>query len=539
MTVADGQTLEGANLTFLWNYTYAIGEKISETGRTPNAGNVTMVANETKDVPGTPTVHEFRFNTSFLFGENVPDNRTIFFTAFGCNNQTNNGNCSFATTNVTMEVVASAPDITRPIVTLQSPNNGTVFINNSLNITVDVSDDVELANITLFLNGSTIMYDMDTEVAYIENNSFTQTADKTGYQFNFSEGMLPNASWSEFIDGNINKDGFIYGYVEARDTNNTRGASDNFTIEFDSTPPGISAHTNTTLTVGACQTANVNFTVDEPANISGFYYPVKDGVTANVSITQNLSFAFPDVVTNLTNLINNERYYYNYSICDEHGNCNDSDSALGIDEVQLQGDFTFGWSLCEGWSQYGILESSINTSALGESVGADFISFWQIENDSFDTLTVASQSLGGHRLVGRGEAILIHTTEDKAWVRNAGENFTSPGANGTDVFFDAGWNHVGLLQDRTPKNISDLQDFPFAVDGESNITFISAYNNNITESSFRDWIFNRSRNFEMTAPLREGYAPWFFMAAGSNLTARSTWWNRTSYFVNQSLAQDG
>src|SRR3990167_1320513 len=414
MTAGDSFDLTGSNLTIYVND--SLEPSMNVNGVQYDAGVMELNASETISIQGSPTQLQVTFNvTDFNGGSAFLDNRSISYTAFGCNNATTPGNCSFATSNITFDVIFPTFESTVPTITNCNQNNGTVVINNSLSIYCTVSDNTLVDNVTLSLNGTntSFQYDKDTVTVYTSNDSITDIAAATfNFQFNLSN-LITNERWNGVDDfpGAVSSDGFVSFYVEARDNASNAGFSENYTIEFDASAPILSNLVNESITNGTCQTAFVNVTSDEPINVTGYYYDFLDGITANATVEGENSSFNPDLIStvNLTSLISGRRYFYNMTYCDEHTNCN---------STAIEGDFTFGWSLCTGWSHYGILNSTLNTSQMATDTGSDFISWWNITDDSFVTYTAASPSLGGGMMLTRGEALLINRNVSGVWLRD-------------------------------------------------------------------------------------------------------------------------
>ena len=118
----------------------------------------------------------------------------------------------------------------------------------------------------------------------------------------------------------------------------------------------------------------------------------------------------------------------------------------------------------------------------------------------------------------------------------SGNDYNASGAGGGEgvnngstisVNVTDGWNFFGLVEDYTPQNLTEGQTPSFSATATSNITFISTYINNNSQTAYQDYIFNRTRNLLMTSHLRRGFAPWIYIAEGGN----GTWDNRTGYII--------
>lgn len=518
ITAGDNQDLLNGNVSFEWNITSGDQDSV-------DANTINYMQADNRSIPTAETFISYNFNTTWMNEASLDDNITIYWRAVACNNITGvsaAGNCSYSTANFTLDIIYTTPESTAPVITAVLPDNGTVNNLGAFNITFNVEDsDSLLSNVTLFLNATNttnVFYDKDTEITYVENDTMTViTTSLTGGQFNLSD-LIQNFTWAGIDTFTATAaDGFVHFYLQATDNESNIGYSDNFTIEIDTTAPVVSNLINESITNGTCQKERVNWTTDEPSNFTGYYWQVDAGITENDTVTSQSTFA-ESLSTNMTNLITNTRYYYNISTCDAHGNCGTSD---------VTGDLTFGWSICDGWSHYGVLGTTIDTGLIAAEFGMDLVSVWNETLDSFTTYTLASPSLGGNINITRGEGFLIYRDIDGVWER---ETYSLYATNTTTAEFgvtlDSGWNHVGMLMDQTPENITYGQNLNFSSSfATSNITYTSAYINNDSISAYSDYISGRTRNLKMTAPMREGWAPWLFIVAGGN----GTWENRSGF----------
>ena len=544
MTATDSQTLEGGNLTLLLNSTGA-GDQTgcgATTSFCDKNSNVTYNFSETIELTTTQTFFSVTFNETAQFGSVFSDNITIFWSGYGCTNATAPGNCSYATGNQTLTISYATAEITAPTfdgITFNDvdANNGTVLNTRTLTVKINVTDAQSLVqNVTLQLNATnstaSFIWDKDVNVNWIDNETIDViAASQSGISFNLTN-LISQEIWYDSAGGETTfpVDGFLNLRMQITDNQSNIAYTENYTLEFDLTAPPLTTLDNYTLTNGTCQTATVNFLLGEDANATGYYYDILSGEADNRTFTDVNSFS-NNISMNLTTLVNNRRYDYNISTCDAHGNCGTND---------VQSEYKFDWSLCEGWSQYGILTSSVSLSGIANDTNADSVAVWNESAGSFATFTTASPSLGNDNvLVGRGDGILINVPHDNAWIRTFDGNVTLPSndnndaandflnTSGINVNLTAGWNHIGLLVTRTPENITYGQNpsFTATADTDSNITFISTYNNNLSESVYRDYVFGRTLNANMTYPMAEGYAPWIYV----NISLQ--WINRTAVEV--------
>ena len=117
--------------------------------------NVTFIQNATLNSQGNFTgssyeLYNFSLDTIFAETGLISDEILVWWTAVGCNtNATMPGNCSWAQGNFSLTTDFPDPDTTLPTVDLVSPANGTVS-NGSTNFIIDVADNVDISNITLY-----------------------------------------------------------------------------------------------------------------------------------------------------------------------------------------------------------------------------------------------------------------------------------------------------------------------------------------------------------------------------------------------------
>jgi hypothetical protein len=535
-TPTDNQGTTG-NISFYWNVTPT--PTVDDMNYTANT--VTFYSNETMDNTSVNRIsfdnktgnnaEYYNFTTDEIRSAVMEDNVTIFWTAYGCNNNGSlPGNCSWATSNWSVSVDYVDPNVNAPVIQVTSPSNGSTG-NDSLRITVEATDDVNLDNITVFWFHQSTTYPAGNETAEIytllrlnDTLDLSATDGNTSVTHTFSyDGLLHNIT-ADFSNNTVpGTDGWVVFNVLACDNSSSVNCANasalnasemngtNFFYEVDTTAPNVNAFDNQTINF-TCDTWEVNLTTDEEVNMSITWYQVYENLTGkeeeNYTATQTDFNTTPRV--NLTEMVSNYRYAYNITICDEQNNCNTSTN------TSLSYNFRFPQSLCEGWTHVGILGTTFNMSTYAPLLNSSYLAWWNKTNQSFLTFVRDTPSLGGDINLTRGDGVLVNMDHDSTWpieYRNIDVNDTfddsESWANVTGVSGE--WTNLGLLQDKTPWNIS--HGFVGPVGG--NITFYSIWLNNDTQSAYWDHIFNRTRNQNRT--ILFGESLWFYAASNFSL----------------------
>ena len=176
--------------------------------------------------------------------------------------------------------------------------------------------------------------------------------------------------------------------------------------EKDTTAPVESNQYNESVN-SSCSIYSYNLTTDEPANISIIWYQYfnNGSYMEDINSTNSVGTDFNKTpAVNMTSMVSNRRYAYNVTVCDEQANC-------GTESYT----FRFPFALCDGWSHYGILNATTNSSTLADVLEADYVAWWNITDFTFETFTRASPSLGGSANLTRGDAVLVYRTIDTTW----------------------------------------------------------------------------------------------------------------------------
>lgn len=530
-TPTDSYSTEG-NMSFFWNATPTAIVTIMNYTK----DNIQYYTNDTMSNTShnrdsldnlTGIIEYYNFTTDEILGGFVADNMTIFWTTYGCNNNgTTEGNCSWATGNRTINVDYPDPERTAPTATITTPANGTVG-NDSMRITVEATDNINLDNITIFwehVNGTYPSGNESLDVySLVQNDTLDMTADdgNTSVTWTFSYDDLTHNATANITDTSSTVDGsdgwVIFNVIVCDNSsavncvNNSGNERENLFYEVDTTVPHFTAINNQTINF-TCDKWEINLTTNEEVNMSLEWYKVFENGTGeeviNYSITDTSFDLYPRV--NLTEMVSNTKYAYNFSLCDKSNNCNTSTNhSLSI-------DFRFAQSLCEGWTHVGILNTTTNSSDMTDLLNASNVAFWQ-SNQSFDTYTRDAPTLGGGVDMIRGNAMLVYMDHDSTFPieyrnddnNNTFDNTTESWANVTGVKGE--WTNFGLLQHRTVFNISHAWNGPAL----ENISFYSRWLNNDTQSAYWDQIYNRTRNLNRT--ILEGESLWIYANANFSL----------------------
>lgn len=83
ITSNDNYDLLDANVSIHWNWTTNVGEKGSAE-EAFNFTNILLIDNETQNAGANSDTYQFTFNSTYLTGGNIANNKTVFWTAYGC-----------------------------------------------------------------------------------------------------------------------------------------------------------------------------------------------------------------------------------------------------------------------------------------------------------------------------------------------------------------------------------------------------------------------------------------------------------------------
>src|SRR3989344_3973870 len=177
-----------------------------------------------------------------------------------------------------------------PRVTLNSPGNNFNTSNTLINFNCSATDDVYLANLSLYINST---------------GNFT--ANQT---FNIS-GTSNSSNFNLTLD-----DGAYLWNCLAYDNTSNSAFANNFTFRTDTLKPNLDSISSGSITENS---AVISWTSNEISNSSVNY-----GTTTEVSsVSRNSDFIYSHSIT-LSSLTSSTTYYYNVSSCDLVNNCNTS-----------------------------------------------------------------------------------------------------------------------------------------------------------------------------------------------------------------------
>lgn len=208
--------------------------------------------------------------------------------ADGTNTVTVFANDTVGNMNSTQNVTFSM-DVKNPIVTLNSPATFTNTSSSSVTFNCSATDNLALANLTLYGNWSGSWHVNQTKAVNGTSNETT-----------FSKSLFSgNYLWSCY----------------AMDTDANRAfASSNFTVIVDTITPNISGVSSGTPTSSA---ATITWNTNEKANSTVEYGTAQSLGSSKSSTSRGTSHS-----VSLSSLSASTTYYYNVTSCDFAGNCN-------------------------------------------------------------------------------------------------------------------------------------------------------------------------------------------------------------------------
>jgi len=527
---ADGESFNVGNFTFSVKGTDSIGLSNATifwnvTTQTYYAdsnftiADIVLVENASKTLTGTSDTEVFDLNSDLNGEESITENSVIHWFAYVCNNASSVlGNCTYSE-NRTINIVFEAANTSIPTVEVHTPINGSIDDDGIIPINFTVTDTSTLKNATLFWNQS----DYIDDLGLIELEIVNDTVSLSGEQIN---SLITLTNQLDNRTGTITSgdgSGFIQFYVQGCNTAGLCGVSENITIEVDRSIPTITLAENTSLP-NTHDTVNITIITNEPTDVELSF--ATD--SSFVNVVQESSALATEHTFTFDGLETNDLYYWNYTACDARNFCYNQSTAITYRQP---------WALKTGTTWIGVLKSVTNSSTFAEELNASYVHTW-LPNGTFSTYARDAPELGENYTFYRGDGVGIQMSFDTTWDRG-GETGIGSDSNGTligldmNTTSDTGWNLVGLLQSRTPENLTSLlDDAPFL----DNVTIFSWQN--YTTHSYLDQITNRTRNINST--IDAGWGVWMLQDRGLNWTfARETGFCTTFNYENLTCMTGG
>src|SRR3990167_2065199 len=261
-------------------------------------------------------------------------------------------------------------------------NTDNNIYNLSVNFTVSIDRTVPITTISLINLSSAINNSYFNTLNLVMNYSVTEN-------YPNSCNSYINASLNATASSSTNAGNFVLNITEGVWTirigcNDSAGNFYNSTIYYfniDTTFPTLSGINNRTPNDYSNRRI-INLSASEIINVTLYYGTTTDTTS---TITNN-SFGLLQNIT-LYNLLENTIYYWNLTICDRAGNCNNTAESIG------QFSVTFPWMVKGiGWSYYAIYDALINFSTILNQTSAEFVYYWNATGQGWVYATAGGTS---------------------------------------------------------------------------------------------------------------------------------------------------
>lgn len=282
--------------------------------------------------------------------------------------------------------------------------------------------------------------------------------------------------------GTVSDGHYIYN-VTVNDSAGNEVVSSTYTYDVDTTAPTITLTGNSSVE-GYCDQRSITFTTDESANYT-FTYDTdtvpNDGTQVDENSFDTSHAATIDFDSNVET-----QYYFNISACDSSGNCGIVAGAKSFEAPQ---------SICTGWSQLAVYDTSINMSELQNQSGAELVYVWNATSQAWITFT-AGLTTNEEQLLGSQTGLnVVHLFEEtnSTWFRTkSNSGYYHYNVTGTSNFIRVPTDYT--LGNLTESFMNGTIQFPSGTPTGTplifNITAFAAYNN--TAHDYVNHVFNFS-----------------------------------------------
>ncbi len=367
-----------------------------------------------------------------------------------CWEQANSNIIGFANANNTFTI-----DLTDPTVSIDFTDE--TFITTSAFGVAVTATDTNIDSCNLFVNitgGNIVLNSTNSSITSGEEFFFNLTYDDGNYTF----------------------------YTGCNDTASNWINSSQFEVKIDTKAPSIiAANVSNYTRNGFCDQWDINYTSNEDSNAT-----INFGTSTSLgTFVYNSSFSSTKSL-HLPSQEENTPYFFNLTVCDKAGNCNDS---------LTQFDYIFPFKICSGWTYLGNYESRINMSDILEQSGADQVYTWN-ETGQIWEFEIGTGVKGDMELLYGVDEIILFNADNSTWFQNR----TGSGLGGT-VYYNmnitSGDNYLAMVENISfgdlksqLMNASDSWGTPTSETPDTiagglvfNISYHDAYNN-----SALDWV---------------------------------------------------
>ncbi|MHA1827949.1 MAG: hypothetical protein ACTSX6_04795 [Candidatus Heimdallarchaeaceae archaeon] len=403
----------------------------------------------------------------------------------------------------------------------EESSNGNIlgFAPANFTITVDLTDP------TIILNGFT---NASWENSAIYSINYTATDDNlkncslyvntTGYSTQLNETNTTMVSGTPSIFKNSYVDGNYSFFITCYDYSGRSVNTSTYDFMIDTTYPAQVMITNNSR-VGYCDQWNISVNNTEEFNISVDYglAATKGSVISSSDYLTRHNIAIP-------NQSENTLYYFNVTVCDRAGNCNETSDDT----------YTFFFKICTGWTYLGIYERKINMSQVASLSGADYVYTWNQTGQAW-VYYLGSASNANYNLK-YGDFVALYNSDNSTW----NQNRTQTGYYEYNI--SSGNNYLVMTTSYTFGNLStslmnssdswglsptsEINQYRF------NFSNFAAYNNSAqdwTASYYYDVAYNMSWNNNTVLDKSSGLeVVWLY----SNYNVS---WNGTDIYANWTI----
>ena len=302
-----------------------------------------------------------------------------------CYEPSDNNVFGFMTHNQTIIV-----DLGTPTVYLNNTNNSWTNLTSLINISFTATDP-NIQRCDLYINHT----NSSSHETLVKNLTAPTTLNTLTTGTTFYWGL------------NISYGNWTYK-VSCNDTAGNRANSSLNQLYVDNVYPIIGAETILNSSrAGYCDNWNISIKTIEPVNLT-FRYLIGNRTSNTSSVNTANTINYSNYQTNhFVNLSNQNSFYsglFNFTACDQAGNCNES----------LDYDYKFPLRLCTGWTLTGIFEQSRNFSDILQNSSADYVYLWNYSNQQWIYYT-SGQATKGEQIVKYGEVIHLYESANGTW----------------------------------------------------------------------------------------------------------------------------
>lgn len=375
-------------------------------------------------------------------------------------------------------------------------NDGNV-VNSSVNVTynVDATDPVVALTVEPYQDGSVVVYVVGTDTNL--NNLYLDANFSGSYTVNETSSSPTSGSNATFsIPGTVG-DGVYVVSARANDSAGNVVSSSNLSVTVDTVAPQLSSFANSSIS-GHCQARKFTWSNSEESTVD--VYVDTDTDTSDGDSSSNSSFESGGALSFVFGQDQARTHYVNVTRCDRAGNCNSSPQIT----------WNSPNSVCNGWSQWTVFDSSIRLVNISAASGADSVYFFNQTSQEWVAF-VSGLSANANVNVGYNtgyNVVHLSASSNSTWYRTVANN----GVVDVNLTVGNNWlpvNRLYSLGNFSESLMNGSVQFPSQMhrDADSafvfNFSFVAGFNNSIQD--YASHLYNFSwGNASMVEPCIPG-----------------------------------